>query len=69
MSNKNGKDYEPTDEELELEERREAADRDWVYSTFGDGDDHGWSQEEIEQYEDWLMSNDPSILPNGEWYD
>ena len=69
MSNKNSKDHEPTDEELELEERREAADRDWTYSMFGDGDDHGWSQEDIEQYEDWLMSNDPSILPNGEWYD
>lgn len=58
-----------TDEEMDYEDMQRSAKGDWAYTQFGDGDDHGWTQDEIDQYEDWLMSVDPSILPNGEWYD
>lgn len=58
-----------TDEEMDYEDAQRSAKGDWVYREFGDGDDHGWTQSEIESYEDWLMSDDSSILPNGEWYD
>lgn len=58
-----------TDEEMDYEDMQRSAKHDWCYSNFGDGDDHGWTKDEIEAYEDWLMSDDPSILPNGEWYD
>lgn len=58
-----------TDEEMDYEDAQQSAKHDWAYTQFGDGDDHGWTQDEIDQYEDWLMSDDPSILPNGEWYD
>ncbi|MDD1400974.1 hypothetical protein PSA87_04935 [Limosilactobacillus reuteri] len=58
-----------SDEEMDYEDMQRNANHDWAYHEFGDGDDHGWTQDEIEAYEDWLMSDDPSILPNGEWYD
>ena len=58
-----------TDEEEDYEDMQRSAKGDWAYDAFGDGDDHGWTKDEIEAYEDWLMSDDPSILPNGEWYD
>lgn len=58
-----------TDEEEDYEDMQKATKDDWAYNAFGDGDDHGWTQDEIEAYENWLMSDDPSILPNGEWYD
>ena len=58
-----------TDEEMDYEDMQEAAKGDWCYSNFGDGDDHGWTQEEIDRYEDQLMSNDPGIHSDGSYYD
>ncbi|MCC4326093.1 hypothetical protein LMB33_05580 [Limosilactobacillus reuteri] len=58
-----------SDEEMDYEDAQQAAKRDWTYREFGDGDDHGWTQSEIDQYEDWLMSNDPGIQPDGSYCD
>ncbi len=58
-----------TDEEEDYEDMQQSAKHDWCYDTFGDGDDHSWTQSEIEAYEDWLMSDDPGIQPDGSYYD
>ena len=58
-----------TDEEEDYEDMQRSAKGDWVYDQFGDGDDHGWTQDEIEAYEDWLMSDDPAIHADGSYYD
>ena len=58
-----------TDEEMDYEDMQRSANRDWCYNQFGDGDDHGWTQEEIEAYEAWLMSDDPAIHADGSYYD
>ena len=58
-----------TDEEEDYEDAQRSANRDWWYIQFGDGDDHGWTQDEIDQYEDWLMSNDPAIREDGSYCD
>ena len=58
-----------TDEEKDYEDMQRSAKHDWWYSNFGDGDNHGWTQEEIDQYEDWLMSDDPAIHSDGSYYD
>lgn len=58
-----------TDEEMDYEDMQRSAKHDWYYSNFGDGDNHGWTQDEIEAYEDWLMSNDPGVRDDGSYYD
>ena len=58
-----------TDEEEDYEDMQQAAKDDWACNQFGDGDDHGWTQDEIDQYEDWLMSDDPGIHADGSYYD
>lgn len=58
-----------TDEEEDYEDMQLSANRDWSYREFGDGDAHGWTQDEIDQYEDWLMSDDPGIHSDGSYYD
>ena len=58
-----------TDEETDYEDMQRSAKHDWAYSGFGDGDDHGWTQDEIEAYEDWLMSDDPAIRDDGSYCD
>ena len=58
-----------TDEEMDYEDLQEATKDDWCYKRFGDGDDHGWTQDEIDQYEDWLMSDVPAIRDDGSYYD
>lgn len=58
-----------TDEEMDCEDMQRSAKGDWAYTKFGDGDDHGWTQDEIEAYEDWLMSDDPAIRDDGSYYD
>lgn len=58
-----------TDEEMDYEDMQRSAKHDWEYREFGDGDAHGWTQDEIEAYEDWLMSDDPGIQPDGSYYD
>lgn len=59
-------------EELEWEaqqEENQSDSSDWCWNTFGDGDPHGWTQSEIDDYEDWLMSDDPAIRPDGSYVD
>lgn len=58
-----------TDEEMDYEDAQQSAKHDWAYDTFGDGDAHGWTQDEIEAYEDWLMSDDPGVRDDGSYYD
>lgn len=58
-----------TDEEEDYEDAQRNTKHDWCYDTFGDGDDHSWTQDEIEAYEDWLMSDDPAIRDDGSYYD
>lgn len=58
-----------TDEEEDYEDMQRSAKHDWAYHEFGDGDDHGWTQDEIDQYEDWLMSDDPGVREDGSYYD
>ncbi len=58
-----------SDEEMDYEDMQRNAKHDWWYSNFGDGDDHGWTQDEIDHYEDWLMSNDPGVREDGSYYD
>ena len=54
---------------MDYEDMQQSAKHDWAYDAFGDGDDHGWTQDEIEAYEDWLMSDDPAIRDDGSYYD
>lgn len=58
-----------TNEQLDYEQMHRHDNDDFYYKNFGDGDDHGWTQDEIERYEDWLMSNDPGIQQDGSYYD
>lgn len=58
-----------TDEEIDYEDAQRSAKHDWAYREFGDGDDHSWTQDEIDQYEDWLMSDDLGIRDDGSYYD
>lgn len=58
-----------TNEQREYEDMHRHDNDDFYYKNFGDGDPHGWTQYEIDRYEYWLMSNDPSIQPDGSYYD
>lgn len=58
-----------TDEEEDYEDAQRNAKHDWAYRNFGDGDPHGWTKSDIERYEEWLMSNDQGIQPDGSYYD
>ncbi|MQB95452.1 hypothetical protein DN440_06560 [Lactobacillus reuteri] len=58
-----------TDKEQDYENMQQSAKCDWTYFNFGDADDHGWTQTEIEVYENWLMSDDPGIHGDGSYYD
>ena len=58
-----------TDEEQDYEDMQQASKHNWAYREFGDADDHGWTQSEIESYEEWLMSDDPGIHADGSYYD
>lgn len=58
-----------TNEQLDYEQMHRHDNDDFYYKTFGDGDDHGWTQGDIERYEEWLMSNDPAIQADGSYYD
>lgn len=58
-----------TDEEAKCMAGQNAAMNDPYYRNWGDGNDHGWTESDIEQYEQWLMSNDPGIRADGSYYD
>lgn len=43
-----------TDEECRYMQGQNAAMDDPYYKNWGDADDHGWTPDEIQSYEDWL---------------